>query len=86
VSFAAITLCVQVEHHKSLTLALDEGEWQVSRLEERALVTHWVGGSMVPRTDLKAVAKRENPCLCWESNTCSLVRSTVAVLTQLLQS
>jgi len=45
------------------TTALDGGQWLASRIgrftpKERALVTHWVGGWMGPRTVLDAEVKR----------------------------
>jgi hypothetical protein len=43
-----------------LTLALDGGEWSVSRprrftLEKNATGTHWIGGWVGPRAGLDAV-------------------------------
>jgi len=47
-----------------LTLAVDGGEWTASQLavlhpRERAAGTHWIEGSVGPRTSLDAVMKRK---------------------------
>jgi hypothetical protein len=49
---------------------------------ERAPHTHCIGGWVVPRAGLDAVAKRKNPCPCQESNL-SPACSLVTVLTEL---
>jgi hypothetical protein len=64
----------------SLTLALDGGEWSVSRPgrftpRERAPGTHRMGGWMVPRTVLDAVVKRKIPSPRRESNSDRPARS-----------
>jgi hypothetical protein len=51
---------------RSLTSALDEGEWSASRPgrftpRERAPGTHWIGGWLGPRAVLDAVVKRKFP-------------------------
>jgi hypothetical protein len=54
--------------HAFLNLALDGGEWFVSRPGrftpgERATRTHWTGGWVSPRAGLDAVAKINNPTI-----------------------
>jgi hypothetical protein len=66
-----------------LTWALDEGEWSASRLgrftpRERAHGTHLIWGWVGPRAGLDAVAKRQNPCSCWDSNPGLLAWATPA--------
>jgi hypothetical protein len=57
----------------SLSSALDEGEWSVSRPGRfncmgRAPGTHWIGGWVGPRAVLDAVVKRKTPSPSRESN------------------
>jgi hypothetical protein len=57
----------------SLTLALDEGEWSVSRpgrftRRERAPDTHWIGGWVGLRAGLNAVVRRKVPSPCRDLN------------------
>jgi hypothetical protein len=54
---------VDVEVHIFLTVALDGGEWSVSRPShfapgERAPVTHWIGGWVDPRASVDDVEER----------------------------
>jgi hypothetical protein len=73
---------VEVKLHEVLTSALDGGEWPASRPDrfatgEMFLGTHWIGGWVVPRAGLDAVAKRKYACHCRESNPGRPVRSLV---------
>jgi len=59
---------MEVQLRAFLTLAVDGGEWSVSLPDsltagERAPSSHWVGGSLSPRTGLDAVTKRRNPII-----------------------
>jgi hypothetical protein len=58
---------------RSLTSALEGGEWSASRpcrftSRERSLGTHWTGGCVGPRSVLDAMVKREIPNLRRELN------------------
>jgi len=75
---------VLVYRHAFLTLVLNGGGWSASQPShftprERACGTHWIGGWVGPRTDLKGLTKRKKShyCHCQELNpthsTCSIV-------------
>jgi hypothetical protein len=50
---------------------------------ERAFGTHWIGGSVGPRSGLEVVAWRRNPCACRESNPGRPTRGLVIILIEL---
>jgi hypothetical protein len=67
----------------SLILALDGGEWLVSRRcvftpKEKAPITHWIGGWVGARAVLDAVVKREIPSPCRESKPSTTIFQPVA--------
>jgi hypothetical protein len=72
---------VEVQLHKLLTSAPDEGEWSALRLgrfipREITPGTHWTGGWVRPRAGLNAsVSKRKNPSPCRVSNPDYAVKS-----------
>jgi hypothetical protein len=70
---------VEVQLRVFLTSALDGGEWSDSLPSlftsgEKAPATHWIGGRVVPRAGLDAVAKKKS-YLCRESKPVRPVRS-----------
>jgi hypothetical protein len=72
-----------------LTLVLDVGEWSASCpsyfiLRERATNTHLTGVWLSCRGSLDVVAKRKNPCPCFELNPDHPACSSVTMLTELL--
>jgi hypothetical protein len=68
---------------RSLTSALDGGEWSASRPgrftpRERATDTRWIGGWVGPRAVLDAVVNRKIPSPRRESNTRTPIFQPVA--------
>jgi hypothetical protein len=68
---------------RSLTSALDGGEWPAScpgrfTPRERAPRTHWIGGWVGPRAVLDAMVKRKIPGSSRESNPRTLIVQPVA--------
>jgi hypothetical protein len=53
---------------------------------ERALGTQWTEDSVGPRAGPEALAKREIPYSCWESDPGRLTRSLVTILNNCLGS
>jgi hypothetical protein len=63
-----------------LTLALDGGEWSVSRprhftLGERSPGTHWTGDWVGPTEEVWKLWRKEQYCACTESNPVRPARS-----------
>jgi hypothetical protein len=68
---------------RSLTLALDGGEWSASRPSrfsprERAPSTHLIGGWVGPRFVMDAVVRRKIPSPCQDSNPRTLIIQPIA--------